>query len=143
MSTPGVGGGAAQPVLGRTWAGISGADALGVGELALGGLEDAGAVLVAALVGADLLGALVVALGQDGLHLGGGQLVIAGPRLVAAQRVDAAEDGAAVLVAALVRVDLAQVDLGQVGQPAYDLVRGELVVAGDRQVALGRHGALE
>jgi hypothetical protein len=38
-------------------------------ELALGGVHDAGAVLVAALVSADLLGALIVALGQHSLHL--------------------------------------------------------------------------
>jgi hypothetical protein len=36
--------------------------------LALGGPEDAGAVLVAALVGVDLLGAIVVAVGEEGLH---------------------------------------------------------------------------
>ena len=47
-----------------------------VGELALCGLQDAGAVLVRALVGPDVVGAIVVALGQDGDHLGGGQLVI-------------------------------------------------------------------
>ena len=70
---------------------------LGGCELALGGLEDAGAVLVGALVGADLLGAVVVALGEDGLDLGDGQLVVAGPRLVAAQRADAAQDRGAVL----------------------------------------------
>ena len=87
------------------------ADSLANGELALGGLQDAGAALVGALVGADPLGAVVVALGEDGLDLGGGQLVIAGPRLVAAQRADAAQDRGAVLVLALVGVDLGQVDL--------------------------------
>src|SRR4051794_16370391 len=50
---------------------------LGVAELALGGLEYAGAVLVRALVFADLLGALVVALGEHGLDLGGRELVVA------------------------------------------------------------------
>jgi hypothetical protein len=39
---------------------------LGVAELALGGLEDAGAVLVLALVAADSLDACVVALGEHG-----------------------------------------------------------------------------
>ena len=53
----------------------------GVAELALGGLKHAGTILVSPLVGPGLLGALLVALGQDGLHLGGGQLVIAGPWL--------------------------------------------------------------
>ena len=51
----------------------------GVGELALGGVEDAGAVLVGALVGADLLDALVVALGEHGLDLADRQLVVARP----------------------------------------------------------------
>jgi hypothetical protein len=60
-------------------------EGLGVGELTLGGLEDAGAVLVAALVRAGLRGALVVTVGEDGPHIGGGQLVVAGPRLVAAE----------------------------------------------------------
>src|SRR4051812_32644889 len=78
----------------------------GVAGLALGGGEDAGAVLVRPLIGADPLGPCVVALGQDRLDLGGGELVVAGPRLVAAQRGDAAEDGRAVLVLALVGVDL-------------------------------------
>jgi hypothetical protein len=48
-----------------------------VGEFALCGLQDARAVLVRALVGPDVPGAIVVALGQDGDDLGGGQLVIA------------------------------------------------------------------
>src|SRR4051794_28491164 len=87
----------------------------GVAELALGGLQDAGAVFVVALVAADLLGAVVVALGQHGLDLADGQLVIARPRLVAAQRADPVEDRAAVLLAALVGVDLGEVDLGELG----------------------------
>src|SRR3954454_14054078 len=77
-----------------------------VAVLALGGPEDAGAVLVGTLVGADLPGAVVVALGEHGLDLGGGQLVVARPRLVTAQRGDAAEHRGAVLVPALVGVDL-------------------------------------
>src|ERR1700755_560171 len=93
----------------------------GGGALALRGLEDAGAALVGALVGEDLRGAVVVALGEHGLDLGGGQLVVAGPRLVAAQRRDAAEHRGALLVLTLVRVDLGEVDLGELGQPAGDL----------------------
>jgi hypothetical protein len=58
---------------------------LRVSELALGGLQHAGAALVRALVGADLLGAIVVSSGQDRGDLGGGELVVSRPRLVAAQ----------------------------------------------------------
>src|SRR5512133_1101688 len=92
------------------------------GGLALGGLEHAGAVLVGALVGADLAGPVVVALGQDGAHLVGRQLVVPGPRLVALERVDAIEDGRAALVPALVGGDLGELDLRQVGQTADDLL---------------------
>src|SRR4029453_8110357 len=91
---------------------------LRVGEFALGGLEDAGAVLVRALVGADALDAIVVALGEDGGHLGGGELVIARPRLVATQRRHAAQDRGAVLVLALVGFDLGQVDLRELRELA-------------------------
>jgi hypothetical protein len=63
-----------------------------VGELAAHGLQDAGAVLARALVGPEVPGPIVVALGQDRDHLGGGQLVVARPRLVAAQRLQAVED---------------------------------------------------
>src|SRR5438034_2180937 len=117
--TPGAG------MLCRRWSGVA--------VLALGGLEDAGAALVGALVGLHLLGALVVALGEHGLDLGGGELVVAGPRLVAAQCGDPAQDRGAVLVAALVGVDLCQVDLRELSQPAGDLLGGPGVVAGDRE----------
>ena len=53
------------------------------------------------------------------------------------------EDGGPVLVLALVGVDLRQVDLRQLGEPADDLISGELVVPRDRQVALGCDGALD
>jgi hypothetical protein len=48
----------------------------GASELALGGLEHAGAALVGALIGADLLGALVIGVGEDRHDLGDGQLVV-------------------------------------------------------------------
>jgi hypothetical protein len=66
---------------------------------------------VCTLVGADVADALLVALGEDGLHLRERQLVVSRPRLVAAQRGDAVEDGGAVLVLALVGVGLGQLDL--------------------------------
>ena len=91
---------------------------LRVCQFAFGGCADAGAVLMGALVGEDLLDALVVTLGENGLHLGGGQLVIPRPRLVAAQGRDSAEDRGAVLVLALVGVDLGQVDLRERGSLA-------------------------
>src|SRR3954452_24410451 len=115
---------------------------LGGGELALGGLEHAGAGLVGTLVGAHGLRAVLVGLAQRGLNLGGGELVIARPRLVAAQGADASEHGRAVLVAALVGVDLGEVDLRELGELADDLLRRELVVARDRQVGLRRDDAL-
>src|SRR4051812_31839141 len=112
------------------------------GGLPLGGLEDPGAVLVGALVGAGLARPVVVALGQDGAHLVGRQLVVPGPRLVALERVDAIEDGRAALVPALVGGDLGELDLRQVGETPDDLLGGQGVVARDGEVLLGRHGAL-
>ena len=76
----------------------------GVGGLALGGLEHAGAVLVRPLVCDDLLGVLLVALVEDRFDLGNRELVIPGPRLRAPQRGDAAQHGRAVVVLALVGV---------------------------------------
>jgi len=58
--------------------------ALRAGELALGGGEDAGAVLVRALVGAHAGGAVVVGVVEGCADLVHGELVIARPRLVAA-----------------------------------------------------------
>ena len=85
---------------------------------AFGGVQDGLAVFVGALVGASLVGAVLVAFAEHGLHLVGGQLVIAGPRLVASKRGDPAEDRGAVLILALVGVDLRQVDLGELGSLA-------------------------
>src|SRR3954451_12035181 len=115
---------------------------LGVGELSLGGLEHAGAGLVGTLVGAHGLDAILVGLAERGLNVAGGELVIARPRLVAPQRADASQHGRAVLVAALVGIDLGEIDLRQLGELADDLVRRELVIARDRQVRLGGDGAL-
>jgi hypothetical protein len=114
----------------------------GVGALALGGFEDAGAVLVRALVGADLLDAGLVGLADDGDRLGDGELVVAGPRLVGLEGGAALDDRRAVLVLALVGVDLGELDLGEAREPARDLLRVERVVAGDREVALGGDRAL-
>ena len=85
----------------------------------------------------------VVALGEHGTDFVHAQLVVAGPRLVALQGVDPAGDRGAVLVLALVGVDLGQVDLGELGELVLDLVRAERVVVRDRQVRLGGHGALD
>src|SRR3954471_868775 len=117
-------------------------DDLGVGELSLGGLEHAGARLVGTLVGAHGLDAILVGLAERGLHVAGGELVVARPRLVAPQRADAPQHGRAVLVAALVGIHLGEIDLRQLGELADDLVRRELVIARDRQVRLGGDGAL-
>src|SRR3954451_9575590 len=59
---------------------------LRAGELALGGVEDAGTGLVGTLVGPDRLDAVLVGLVEGRLALGRGELVVAGPRLVAAPR---------------------------------------------------------
>ena len=102
----------------HAWAVEESVGRLRVCHFAFSGLTDAGAVLVGALVGQDLLDTLVVPFGENSLHLGGSQLVIARPRLVAAQGGDPAEDRGAVLVLALVGVDLGEVDLGERGSLA-------------------------
>jgi hypothetical protein len=88
---------------------------------------------VGALIRACLLDALLVAFAEHGLDFGGGQLVIARPWLPAAERGDATEDRGAVLVLALVGIDLREVDLGELGQLADDLLRGR--VGGRRYLA--------
>ena len=55
---------------------------------------------------------------------------------------DAAEDRRAVAVRALVRVDLGQLALREPGQLAGDLLRGERLVVGDREVAVGGPGTV-
>ena len=84
-------------------------------ELPLGGTDDGRAALVRALVVEHLLGEVVVALVEELLDLVGRLLVIPRPRLVAAQRVDAAEDRRTVRRTALVGVDLREVDLREIG----------------------------
>src|SRR3954469_18223437 len=64
--------------------------ASGVAVLALGGGDDAGGVFVGPLVGADLAGAVVVALREHRLYFGRRELVVARPGLVGAQAGDAA-----------------------------------------------------
>ena len=69
-------------------------------------------------------------------------LVVAVERLGALERLDAREHAAAVAVAPLVGGDGAQLVLAEAVQALDDLVGGEVVVAGDRQVALaGRRAA--
>jgi hypothetical protein len=52
--------------------------------------EHAGAVLVGALVGGDVVRALLVAVAEDRFDLGDRELVIPRPRLLSTQRADAA-----------------------------------------------------
>jgi hypothetical protein len=98
---------------------------------------------VRALVVARRLGAVLVGVGQHRADLRDGELVVAGPRLRPLQRADPVEDRGAVLVLALVRVDLREVDLRELGEPPDDLVGGQVVVAGDGQVVRGGDGALD
>jgi hypothetical protein len=80
---------------------------------------------------------LLVALDEDRFDLGNRELVIAGPRLRAPQRGDAAHDRRAVVVLALVGVDLGEVDLGELGELAHDLLGAQRVIARDREILLG------
>src|SRR3954452_25067061 len=57
----------------------------------------------------------------------------------AAQRLDLLQDRLAVVVLALVGVDLAEVDLRELRQALDDLTRRQRVVPGDRQILLARH----
>src|SRR6185503_16602372 len=115
---------------------------LRVRQIALDGADHAGAVLVRALVAADVARALVIAVdgGADLVHR---QLVVAGPRLVALERADPGQDRRAVVVLALVGGDLRQLDLRDAGELAGDVLGGELVVARDREVVGRRDGALD
>src|SRR5688500_17265558 len=70
-------------------------------RLALRRAHNAGAVLVAALVVEHLLARRLVGVRQAGRDLGDALVVVAGPRLVAAQRRDAVEHRRAVLGLAL------------------------------------------
>ena len=97
-----------------------------VRELALGGLDHAGAVLVRPLVLARGARTALVRLRQRAAQLVDRELVVARPRLARAQRGDPVEHRGAVVVPALVDLDPAQLDLGELGQPRDDLVRVEL-----------------
>src|SRR4051812_50220196 len=72
------------------------------GDGALRRLEHPGAVLVAALVLAHAAGGVLVGVAQRGADLLDVLVVVAGPRLVLGQRLDALEDRRAGVVGALV-----------------------------------------
>jgi hypothetical protein len=93
--------------------------------------------LVHALVGTHILDSPLVALREHGADFVHAQLAVAGPPLVALGRVDPAGDPGALLLLALVGVDLSQIDLGKLGQPVLNLVCAERVVVRDNQVRLG------
>src|SRR5829696_4988176 len=133
--TSGSGGAPAPP-------GPTGSGRLARGPLAVGSLDDALATLVPGLVLAHLGHALVVEPVERLLDLLRAEFVVARPRLLATQRVDLVEDALAVAVLALVGVDLGQVDLREVVELRDDLVGVQVVVVGDRDVALVRHGTL-
>ena len=116
---------------------------LRVCQFAFGDGADIGAVLVGALVGENLLDALVITLGQNGPDLGSSQLVIPGPRLVAAQACDSTEDRGAILVLALIGIDLRQVDLRERGELGGDLLGRQAVIARDRQIISSGDSALD
>src|ERR1700722_13282424 len=88
---------------------------LGVGGLTLRAAEHTCAVLVGALVGGDVVRALLVALAEHGFDFGDGELVVSRPRLLFAQCADAAQHRGAVVILALVGVDLGEVDLRELG----------------------------
>ena len=108
---------------------------LGLRQLPFGRLNHSGTRLVLALVGAHVLDPLLLAVWSAARDFVHAQLVGSGPRLGRLQRVDPAGDRGAVLVLALVRVDLGKVDLGKLGQLLLDLVHAQRVVVGDRQVS--------
>src|SRR5438105_350269 len=117
--------------------------ALGRGELALGGVEHACTLLVGSLVRGDLAGAFLVSPIEHGADLAGVELVVPGQRLAPAQACDPAQDRVAVLMTALVGVDLREVDHREAVELLDDFRRRESAVSGDRQVALFGDGTLE
>src|SRR4051794_6892407 len=109
------------------------------GDGALRRLEHPGAVLVAALVLAHAAGGVLVGVAQRRADLLDVLVVVAGPRLVVGQRLDALEDRRAGVVRALVRRHGGELLLREAAEALDDLGRVEVVVAGDRGV--GRRGA--
>src|SRR5207237_4000881 len=71
------------------------------------------------------------------------EIVIPWPRLVSPQAGDPADDGRAVVILALVGVDLREVDLREMREFFGDLGGGELPVAGDCEVSFRGQRALD
>src|SRR3954466_14815459 len=110
------------------------------GDGALGRLEHAGAVLVAALVLAHAAGGVLVGVAQRRADLLDVLVVVAGPRLVLGQGLHALEDGRAGVVRALVRRDGGELLLGEAAEALDEVGRVEVVVAGDRRLGGGGEG---
>src|SRR3954469_4999553 len=108
--------------------------------VARGGLEDARAGLVAALVVANRGREGGVAAGEQLLRLVGGELVVPGGGLGASESGDALERGRALRVGLLVGRDLRERRLRLLGQLGDDLLGGQVVVAGDRSRDGGLRG---
>ena len=83
--------------------------------LALDGGQDARAVLVRPLVTAHGARALVI-VADGGADLIDREVVVAGPRLVALERADPGQDRGAVVVLALVGVELGELGLRQLAR---------------------------
>src|SRR4051812_17533881 len=109
----------------------------GGGDGALGRLEDARAVLVAALVLAHAAGGVLVGVAQRRADLLDVLVVVAGPRLVLGQRLHALEDGRAGVVGALVRRHGGELLLREAAEALDDVGRVEVVIAGDRRLGGG------
>src|SRR3954451_8396892 len=104
---------------------------------ALGRLEHAGAVLVAALVLAHAPDRRLVGVTQGRADLLDVLVVVAGPRLVLGERLDALQDGRAGVVGALVRRHRGELLLRQPAQALDELGRVQVVVARDRRLGGG------
>src|SRR3954447_24421028 len=111
------------------------------GDGALGRLEHPGAVLVAALVLAHAAGGVLVGVTEGGADLLDVLVVVAGPRLVLGQGLDALEDGRAGGGGALVRRDGGELLLREAAETLDEVGRVEVVVAGDRRLGGGARGA--
>src|SRR3954452_12048116 len=109
----------------------------GGGDGALGRLEDAGAVLVAALVLAHAAGGVLVGVAGGAADLLYVLVVVAGPRLVLGRGLDALEDGRAGGVGALIRRHGGELLLREAAEALDEVGRVEVVVAGDRRLGGG------